>query len=227
MAVIFVGSKDIKCNKDKDNSKIEKGELRIGIESPSPFAEDKMMTKWYHPKCFWQSIKRSRSAKMITSTSDFSNFDDLEDEDKRNIAAEVREFKSSASAARKKKMAGAQVPVTQFFKGKGPAHIATSSDVARADRNASSADTSGKFSEFCALCISVEVDHCLRTYRLFLCSSACPLQADSSHLSKTKLIKEYVDHFDGDILLLFKLLLPHKALKYEPYAAQVNNVLYF
>jgi Poly(ADP-ribose) polymerase and DNA-Ligase Zn-finger region len=46
-------------------SSIARQELRIGVETPSPFHEDTMMTKWYHVPCMFSAMKRMRKGMVI------------------------------------------------------------------------------------------------------------------------------------------------------------------
>ena len=149
----------------------------------------------YHDKCFWATLKRARSAKPIETSSDIANFDSLEEADKKQLQSAIREFKSNASPARKKKMAAAaQKPMTAFFGSKGGAKNGKKADPGT---HSGGEDMSGKFSEYCELVEKVS--------------------AESSHLGKTALVKKYVNDFSGDLCLLFKLLLPHKDIDRRTY----------
>lgn len=68
----------------KCKQKIEKGILRIGKVSPSPFAEGSEMTQWFHANCLFDQMKNPRAVKL-ESKDDLEGFDDLPDEDKQVI----------------------------------------------------------------------------------------------------------------------------------------------
>lgn len=68
----------------KCKQKIEKGILRIGKVSPSPFAEGSELTQWFHAKCLFDQMKNPRASKL-ESADDLDGYDELPDTDKQLI----------------------------------------------------------------------------------------------------------------------------------------------
>jgi DNA ligase-3 len=164
---------------------IAKDELRVGVETPSPFDPEEKMTKWYHLDCFFSMMGRARTAQMPSKAEAMGGYASLREADQNSVNDGIATFKCRPSPAkRQKKAPKAEVP-------KALTPVSPSAPVG------SGADQSGSFKAFSRLCASVA--------------------EEPSHNGKTKLIKEYLDNFAGDVHTLFKLLLPHKNIDTRTY----------
>lgn len=61
----------------KCKQKIEKGSVRIGKVSPSPFSEGSELTQWFHLKCSFDQMKNPRATKL-ESLEELEGLDELE-----------------------------------------------------------------------------------------------------------------------------------------------------
>jgi hypothetical protein len=181
-----------KCADNKCEDKpIPKAALRLGVETPSPFAEDKMQTKWYHRGCFFSTLKRARKpGRMENAEEDFVGFDTLDKGDMEQIQRDIMMYKSGRSGkSPSKKQAANQKKLGIFF--------SAPSKKAASKAQPAGGDVSGHFGEFCTLCKAVA--------------------AEPSHLKMTAIIKDYLSTFTGDAVLFFKLLLPNKNIDSRTY----------
>lgn len=82
------------CRESK--TKIEKGSLRIGRMTPSPFDAEAGyadLTYYYHEEHAWKAFARSRcTSKVPLKTSDLAGFGKLKAEDKKRVRASLTKF---------------------------------------------------------------------------------------------------------------------------------------
>lgn len=83
------------CRESK--TKIDKGTLRVGRMSPSPFDAEHGnadLIHYYHHEHAWKAFLRSRcKSKVPLTTSDLQGFDGLTREDKKIVRKSLSEFK--------------------------------------------------------------------------------------------------------------------------------------
>lgn len=82
-----------KCKNVKCKGQIEKGSLRIGKTIPNFMSDDAdgEMKQYFHVDCLFDMFKRARaSTKVIESADDLSNFQDLNDDDKKLIIKKIK-----------------------------------------------------------------------------------------------------------------------------------------
>ena len=75
-----------RSNCKKCKAVINKGELRITKQTPSPFSEGDTMDQWHHPSCLFQGFQRVRvTTRIIEEPDDLEGYGDLEDSDKKDL----------------------------------------------------------------------------------------------------------------------------------------------
>eukprot|EP01147_Barroeca_monosierra_P002945 gene2945-5746_t len=84
------------CKECKE--KIDKGVLRIGKVTPSPFSDEGSMTSWFHIPCFFKQQMRARSTtQKVQDASDLEGFFQIEEDDRRTVKKAIDDFNETYS----------------------------------------------------------------------------------------------------------------------------------
>ncbi|EDQ89519.1 uncharacterized protein MONBRDRAFT_25238 [Monosiga brevicollis MX1] len=177
--------------------KIDKGALRIGKVTTSPFSDDSDMTTWYHDECFFQAQLRSRkTTAKVETLSDIKNYAELSAEDKQSLKTKIAAFVEAyankgtggAGGAKAKRPAAATTATASQPGKQGPALSATG------PYHSSGRGRDNSFAAFQELCRDIE---------------AHPGHTDKGNIIRTFITKGTSGQgFTGDLYLVMRHLLP-------------------
>lgn len=191
------------CKKCKQ--KIDKGELRVNKLTANIFHEGEgEMKQSYHPKCLFDTFIRARSTtKIVEEPDDLEGYSDLKQEDKDTLKKLIQETLDQKSSPSKKPKKAVQttLPFPVETAKTSPNKAEPAKPAAKAEPDDATNDSGDKHAD---------KDNSFRNFRC-LCAD---IAEENSYLGKTKIVSDYISRgasgngFQGDIFLLFKLLLP-------------------
>ncbi|KAM7435288.1 DNA ligase 3 [Porites harrisoni] len=191
-----------KCKTCKQQ--IEKNSKRIGKLVSNPFSEDGgIMKQWYHVRCIFESLSRARATtKKIDSTDDLDGFEELNDDDQKEVKSLIKDLSSKTTPSPKKKTVQSTLA---FGNTKASASSKSSKTTAApkgsGDQSSSPVKTGSDKNS---------LDNSFRQFRRI----CIKLAEEPSYNAKSKILEDFFekgasgDGFEGDLLLWVKMLLP-------------------